>query len=134
MDPTSFFVHFFLKRSVLAMFGFNLDSPPKDKVYNTPDDRIMLSMGSTISPTKFVTLPTFFINNGHFHRIKSQPAFMKRNVRFLKVSRPIKILSFMCDRLLVDTNGAISGIMVVGGGGTFYSVFPIPKIHCNRIQ
>jgi len=61
-------------------------------------------MDSTVSPTKFVTLPTFYLNNGHFHLIKSQPVFMQKNVRFLKVSRPIKILSFICDRLLVDTH------------------------------
>jgi len=96
------------------MFGFSLDSPPKGKAFNTSDQRIILSIDITISPTKFVTLLTVCINNGHFYLIKSLPVFMRKNVRFLKVSRHIKILSFICDMLLVDIRGAISGIMVVG--------------------
>jgi len=39
---------------------------------------------------------------------------LQKNVRFLIASRPIKILSFICDRPLVDTHDAIPEIIVVG--------------------
>ena len=49
----------------------------------------------------------------HFHLVESPPVFLQKNGKFLMVSRPMKILSFICDRLLAGTHGAIPEIMVV---------------------
>jgi len=49
----------------------------------------------------------------HFHLVESPPVSLQKNGKFLMVSRPMKILSFICDRLLAGTHGAIPEIMVV---------------------
>jgi len=56
-DLAFFCLDFFLKRSIPVMFGFSVDSPPKDKGYSTPDYRIIVSINRTISATKVVLCP-----------------------------------------------------------------------------
>jgi len=96
-DLAFFCFYFFLKRSIPVMFGFSVDSVPKDKGYGTPDDRIILSIARTtrISATKLVPPPRFYIQNRHSpHKIAH-----KKLVKSFIVSRPVYILSFICDKL-----------------------------------
>jgi len=70
-DLAFFCLYFFLKRSIPVMFGFSVDSPPKEKGYSTPDRGIILSIDRTISATKLVLRPPNFISKIGIHLITS---------------------------------------------------------------